>query len=361
MYHKGPLLYVLFTNDLPEVVHGHAGVQKQNEDGESHGKQPPERQGEQQEAGGLHEGQVHQHPQYNLSCSECGGLCIFADDSTYSASSKDTGELKETIKEKYKVIADYMSKNKLILNSDKTHLLVMTSARNHQRHGNFGITLDTGSETIEPRTEERLLGATVSNDFKWGKHIRDSKKSLTAILTTRINALRKVAKYSSFKNRKMIANGIVMSHITYLIQLYGGCSEYLLSALQVLQNRAARVVTRLDWDTPRETLLLQCGWLSIRQMVQYHSQILLFKTKTNKRPVYIYSQISHQFNRVTRLSTTEGIRDFRKFESTLANQSFLPRTIKYWNENIPYEIRKERKMKLFKQKLRSWIGTDVKI
>lgn len=354
----GPLLYILFTNDLPEVVHCHdEGVH--HEGGESHAEQGAEVQGEHQDGGGLHAGQVHQYPQYNLKCSKCGGLCIFADDSTFSASSKDIDELKETIKEKYRTIADYMSKNKLILNSEKTHLLVMTSARNHQRHGNFGITLDTGFETIEPRTEERLLGATVSNDFKWGRHIRDSQKSLTAILTTRINALRKVAKYSGFKNRKMIAEGIVMSHITYLIQLYGGCSEYLLSALQVLQNKAARVVTRLGWDTPRETLLLQCGWLSIRQMVQYHSQLLLFKTKTRKRPVYIYSQISHQFNRVTRLSTTEGIKDIRKFESTLANQSFLPRTIKYWNDNIPYEIRKERKLGPFKQKLKCWIRTDV--
>ena len=40
------------------------------------------------------------------------------------------------------------------------------------------------------------------------------KKSLISILTSRINALNKVASYSSFKNRKMIANGVVMKHIT---------------------------------------------------------------------------------------------------------------------------------------------------
>ena len=234
-----------------------------------------------------------------------------------------------------------MGKNKLVLNSEKTHLLVMSSSRNHLQHGNFGITLDTGNEEIEPGTEERLLGATVSNDFKWSKHVSDGKKSLVSILAAKINALRKVAKYSGFKNRKMIADGIVMSHISYLVHLYGGCSQYLLSALQVLQNRAARLVTRLDWDTPRETLLLQCGWLSIRQLVQYHSQIQIFKTKTTKKPAYIYSQISNEFNRVTRLSTMEGIKDVRRFKSTLANQSFLPRTIKYWNENLPIKIKRK--------------------
>ena len=222
--------------------------------------------------------------------------------------------------------------NKLILNSDKTHLLVMTSARNHRNHQNYNITLDTGSEIIEPISEERLLGGIISNDFKWNCHVRDSKGSLSAILTNRINALSKIARYSSFKNRKLIANGIIMSHITYLIQLFGGCSEYLLTALQVQQNRVARLVTGLGWWTPTATLLLQCGWLSIRQLVVYHSLLLLFKIKQKQRPEYIFSRISSKFKRVTRNATFGGIRDDINFSSSLANQSFLPRTIKIWNE-----------------------------
>ena len=211
-----------------------------------------------------------------------------------------------------------MGRNKHILNSDKTHLLIMTSAIKHRNHQNFNITLDTGSEIIEPISEERLLGGLVSSDLKWNKHVRDDKKSLITILTSRINALSKVASYSSFKTRKMIANGIVMSYVVYLVQLYGGCSEFLLSALQVLQNRAARIVTRLEWRTPAKTLLLQCGWLSIRQLVAFHSILLIFKTKQNKKPSYIYSKISQNFKIRTRLASSSGIRDTRMFEKSIA-------------------------------------------
>ena len=107
-----------------------------------------------------------------------------------------------------------MSKNRLILNSDKTHLLIMTSARNHRSHGNYGITLDTGTEVIEPGTEEKLLVGLISNDLRWNSHVRDNKRSLINILTSRANALQKI---SSFKTRKMVVNGVVLSHLTYFI------------------------------------------------------------------------------------------------------------------------------------------------
>ena len=61
----------------------------------------------------------------------------------------------------------------------------------------------------------------------------------------------------------MEANGIVVSKLIYLIQWWGGCSDYLINFLQILQNRAARLVTRLGWFTPVEVLLHQCGLLSV--------------------------------------------------------------------------------------------------
>ena len=137
------------------------------------------------------------------------------------------------------MISDYMANNKLVLNSDKTHLLVMASARNHKTHINYGITLNTGSEIIEPQDNEKLLGGFISNDLTWKENIRDNAKSLVNMITTRINALSKISRISNFKTRKMIANGIVMSKLIYLIQLWGGSPKYLICILQKFQNRAA--------------------------------------------------------------------------------------------------------------------------
>ena len=129
---------------------------------------------------------------------------------------------------------------------------------------------------------------------------------MMTVITSRINALNKVSAIASFKDRKMIANGIVLSKLIYLIQLWGGTSNFLLAILEKLQNKAARIVTKMDKYTPIKTLLLQCGWLSIKQLVQYHSLLQIFKTKKNQRPGYLYDKLSKNCRYKTRLISTQG-------------------------------------------------------
>ena len=325
----GPLLYILYTNDLPEVVHQDSHQQENHQE-------------------------LHSNPLFNTNCHDCGSLCLYADDSTYSLSNSDVEKLNDDIDDKYRVIADYMNKNKLILNSDKTHLLVMTSAKKHQIYENFGIFLDTGSEIIEPQYEEKLLGALISNDLSWKNHIRDTKASLIKTLTSRINALSKVSQYSSFLNRKMVANGLFMSYLSYLIPLYGGAPEYLITALQTLQNRAARLVTKSDWRTSSSSMMSQIGWLNVRQLIVQQSLMLIFKTSKDRKPVYLHDRISKRFAVNTRLGANKGIKDSRKFKTTLGMQSFTPRSIKLWN-SLPGDIRTEPNIVKFKSKLRAWV------
>ena len=120
---------------------------------------------------------------FQIECKQCGGICCYADDSTFTISDKDPMILKEKIDGQYQVLAKYMTNNRLILNSDKTHLLVMTSSTMHRFHGNFDITLNTESEVIEPQDNETLLGGIISSDLKWIEHIQTGKKSMLTQIT----------------------------------------------------------------------------------------------------------------------------------------------------------------------------------
>ena len=117
----GPLMYILFTNDIPELVHDHP---------------------------------------INFStpksfCEECGGTVCYVDDATFSVADTDPAVLSEKLSNQYENIADYMAANKLVINGDKTHLVVMGSknAEDQRRQ----VSLSAGQHIITPSQTEKLL------------------------------------------------------------------------------------------------------------------------------------------------------------------------------------------------------------
>ena len=98
--------------------------------------------------------------------------------------------------------------------------------------------------------------------------------------------MKQVSKVVSFKTRKLLANGIFISKLIYFMPVWMGCDDYLVNALQVCQIKAARLVTKLDRFTPTKVLMQQCGWLSVKQLMIYHSLVLLHKVFINQKLVY---------------------------------------------------------------------------
>ena len=250
----GPLLYILFTNDLPDAIHSN------------------------------HE-QPLSYKQPSMQCDPCGSLVNYVDDGTYTISHRDPIMLSNMLTEKYKVIEQYMVANRLVINSDKTHLVVMASKKNEAARQS--VELRAGQFTILPSPTEKLLGCSINQNLKWQTHIQTGESSLIKQLTSRLNALQKVSIHATFKTRLSAANGVFMPVLAYLLPLWGGCEAYLVKALQVLQSRAARQVTKLSWFTPSRKLLRQCNWLSIRQLIFYHSALTVFRTTRTKTPLYL--------------------------------------------------------------------------
>ena len=89
----------------------------------------------------------HKHEEnlvkFRTMCTECGGICCYADDSTYILSAKTTEELSTQLESKFKGMSNYLTENRLCINLEKTHLLSMSTRQkkrnNHQPH----LTLNT--------------------------------------------------------------------------------------------------------------------------------------------------------------------------------------------------------------------------
>ena len=155
-----------------------------------------------------------------------------------------------------------------------------------------------------------------------------------------------------------------MSKLIYLIEVWGGCETFLLKSVQILQNKAARIVTRRDRRTPVCELLLECGWLSVKQLVFYHSVLMLHKTRVSTLPKYLYNM--YIFNQETEKSTRLGALKLIKSSKSvnpktqLTRNGFRFRSIQYYNQ-LPLEIRCVEKVTHFKKLLKLWIRENVQI
>ena len=275
----GPLLYILYTNDIPDLAHKHPVS-------------------------------VLQPAPY---CNECGGTVCYVDDSTYCLASPDPAALSRGLTNQYKSISNYMAANKLVINDEKTHLLVLgTKAMKEKKDM---VTLQAGKHTILPSRQEKLLGCNVSENLKWRNHILDNEKSMTRQLSSRINGLAMITSHADFSTRLMVANGIVMSKICYLIQLWGGCEEYLQKSLQVQLNKAARLVTRLPYYTSSRKLMCMCGWMTVKQLVKYHTIIMVHKTIMTRKPLHMSSRLSTDHSYRTRQDSSGCVRLDHTFRS----------------------------------------------
>ena len=224
------------------------------------------------------------------------------------------------------------------------------------------VRVKAGLHEVKPTSCEKLLGCIISEDLRWRRHILESNQSIIIQLNSRINGLSRLSTRADFKTRLMVANGIIMSKICYLIPLWGGCGQNLIHALQVQQNKAARIVTRAANFTSTRRLLKECGWLSIKQLVLYHTILLVHKIILNKKPLYLSNRLDTTHGRYTRQESSGCIRmdDTFRSNSSLTSDSFRHRGAKEYNA-LPYEIRKCSVMATFKIKLKEWIRSNVEI
>ena len=167
---------------------------------------------------------------------------------------------------------------------------------------------------------------------------------------------------ASMETKLRVANGIFMSKLCYLMQLWGGTDEQQMKSLQVLQNKAAKIFTGCGWFTPRKKLLQLCRWLSLKQLVFYQSVILAHKIAISRSPLYLVSRMSTEHPRRTRQATTGCIRYGENFNAnqSLIQKSFCHRAIGNYN-SIPTNIRLVQNMTTFKVKLKKWVEMNIPV
>ncbi len=155
-------------------------------------------------------------------------------------------------------------------------------------------------------------------------------------------------------NAKMLIHTFMTSRLDYcnaLLNVY--CSASLINKLQLVQNAAARVLTRTRNYDHISPVLSTLHWLPIKHRIDFKILLIIYKALNGLAPRYLSGLLSHYSPPRLLCSQNSGhliIPIISK--STACSRSFSYLAPKLWN-NLPSTVREADTLCQFKSRLKT--------
>ena len=265
----GPILFLIFINEIPESVRKNSCQDPSHKDVKY---------------------------LFGKNCLKCGAITSYADDSTYAVSSKTRLENQSKLIENFDNIKNFLHINRLSINESKMVLIETMNKQKRCKAKCNSPTLtvpDEGQNLIQKPADKscRLLGANFAQDLTWRAHLITGEKPLIPNLRKQLGILSHLSRNIPLKSRRILAEGIVLSRLKYLLSLWGGTVKKYLRKIQVIINMAARSVTGKGKRTSSKYLLKETGWLSATELVDYFSLTEMWRNIHQMSPSYMYQKL----------------------------------------------------------------------
>ena len=138
--------------------------------------------------------------------------------------------------------------------------------------------------------------------------------------------------------------------------IWGQCNETLLDKLQLLQNRAARVTTKVKYeDADHFKLICQLGWLTIRNLIKLHLGIFMYKSQNKLLPEIVgdFHVPADKVHSYQTRSAVSGNVFLPRYDLSFTQKSITFSGVKLWSE-IPVSIKKALSLDSFKDRLKAY-------
>uniref|UniRef100_A0A8C7XUV8 Reverse transcriptase domain-containing protein n=1 Tax=Oryzias sinensis TaxID=183150 RepID=A0A8C7XUV8_9TELE len=178
----------------------------------------------------------------------------------------------------------WMGENFLQLYQDKTEVLVIGSEAERDRVQSY---LSTHSMTT--RDTVRNLGVILDADLSFDQHVNQLTKSA-------FYHLRNIARVRPFLSRasaEILIHAFITSRIDYCNALLSGVKKATLNRVQLVQNSAARLLTRTRKREHITPILKSLHWLPVSFRIDFKILLIVFKSVHGLSPSFISDLLLH--------------------------------------------------------------------
>ena len=265
----------------------------------------------------------------------------YADDSTTTYSSDNLNNCLAVMKSECNKVLDWLLANKLIINLNKTFLMVFT---NRKRQAEISININ--NQTIKEINECKFLGVMLDNKLNWKSHVTH--------ISNKISKSVAILRYLKFIFPKYILKTLYLTlvypYLIYCNIIWCTADKTIVKPLILLQKKSLRIICKADFFDHTDPLFKETKLLKIEQIFKLNCAQFIYKCyNTNLfndfRSELITHREIHNYN-------TRGSSQLRLPFTSLkkCQQSFFHVGINLWNE-IPITIKQANSIVFFKRQL----------
>ena len=209
-------------------------------------------------------------------------VTLNADDTVLYLASKSTVDLQSKIYADLRRICKWLPANQLTLNVKKSKFLLIGSSSRLSKVGSILISAD--DIPLDNVDSYMYLGIVINNRFSWTDHI----DYIRGKISEKLSLLRRIKSYLSLNGRIMFFNSFILPLFDYgdIIWRDRGNAS-LMSELQVLQNKTARLILDFPVHFSAAEALKRLGWKPLLRRRKEHHAIFMYKLINNHFCHYI--------------------------------------------------------------------------
>lgn len=287
-----------------------------------------------------------------VKVTDYGKILLFADDTVLIIKCENIESALAKVNHDLEKLYEWLNVNKLKLNIEKTKYMIISQKGNKC----MNTVVKIGIQTIDKVELIKYLGVIIDSGVSMENQIDNVIKKVAS----KINFLNRIKKKLTFETKKTIYNSIILPHFDFCSTLYINCKKEQVNAMQVLQNRAMRIILDCEFGTHTDYMLNELKWMSINQRLHYNVLVYVFKIKNKLTPEYLCKKL--EYNRDFHNRNTRNREELRlpNIKTEFARKTIFYNGIKMFNQ-LPSEIRKQTQLNMFKKMVKNFVMENIDI
>lgn len=281
-------------------------------------------------------------------------LHLFADDTIMYIAGSDAQDVQHKLSEDLKNVTKWLQQNKLALNATKTKAMMLGKEGQKTKWKNEGFCIKIEGVNIEIVNSFKYLGIIVDDKLSFGEHIEYICKKVSK----KLGVLSRCSHFLSKWARETIYNCIILPHFHFASTILYLARKGDIDRLQLLQNRAMRIILKCSRYTAIGSMLKALKWIKIQDFCKMKSLIFIHKIKCGVMPNY-FNQLMTKFDEIHDHNTRNKnnyILDHKKYKKN-QNSMFFKALIEY--NKLPREIKSSINIRRFKLELRNLFLSNI--